>query len=113
MYAEYFVTAGSALPNDLTSKESHPRLFLVPRITLTTKRQATLPKQLCEDLHVGPGDHLEVERRTLEGEVIWLLRPPGPDWSWIGSARRYARGKSHRLDDIRESIARGRARERR
>jgi bifunctional DNA-binding transcriptional regulator/antitoxin component of YhaV-PrlF toxin-antitoxin module len=97
----------------LTSKEAQSKLFVVPRITLTTKRQATLPKQLCQDMHVGPGDHLDVERRTLDGKVIWLLRAPGPDWSWVGSARRYARGKSHRLDDIRESIVRGRAREHR
>lgn len=97
----------------LTGKDSWRTLSGMRRITLTSKRQATLPKQLCEELHVGPGDHLDLERRTLDGEVLWLLRAPGPDWSWIGQARRYARGKSHRLEDIRMSIARGRARERR
>jgi hypothetical protein len=44
---------------------------------------------------------------------VWLLRASQPDWSWVGIARRFARGKSHRLDDIRRSVARGRARERR
>lgn len=82
----------------------------MPKITLTTKRQATLPRQLCDDLGIGPGDRLDLERRTLDGEVVWLLRPSRPDWSWVGVARAYARGKSHELDDVRASIARGRAR---
>jgi bifunctional DNA-binding transcriptional regulator/antitoxin component of YhaV-PrlF toxin-antitoxin module len=102
-----------SLPIVLTSKAAGSTLFSMSKIALTTKRQATLPKQLCDELHVGPGDHLDLERRTLDGEVVWLLRAPGPDWSWVGSAKRYARGKSHDVDDIRASIARGRARERR
>jgi bifunctional DNA-binding transcriptional regulator/antitoxin component of YhaV-PrlF toxin-antitoxin module len=76
------------------------------KITLTAKRQATLPKALCDELGVGPGDKLELERRSLSGETVWLVRAPGPDWSWVGSGRRFARGKSHDLDDIRKSVAR-------
>ena len=41
------------------------------KITLTAKRQATLPKALCEELGVGPGDKLELERRSVRGEVVW------------------------------------------
>jgi bifunctional DNA-binding transcriptional regulator/antitoxin component of YhaV-PrlF toxin-antitoxin module len=85
----------------------------VSKITLTTKRQVTLPNELCDELRVGPGDHLDVERRTLDGEAVWLLRPPGPDWSWVGAVARYARGKSHRMADVRASIDLGKARRRR
>ena len=83
------------------------------KITLTAKRQATLPRALCEEMGVGPGDQIDVERQNVGGEIVWLLRTSQPDWSWVGIARRFARAKSHRLEDIRRSVARGRARERR
>jgi hypothetical protein len=64
-------------------------------VTITAKRQATLPAALCK------------ERRLVGKKTVWILKGPGPDWSWIGSLRRYARGKSHRLRDIERSAARG------
>lgn len=76
-------------------------------IRITSKRQATLPKELCDELGVGPGDRLLLERRTIEGETVWVVLAPRPDWSWFGSLRRYAEGKSHDWDDIEESIGRG------
>lgn len=78
-------------------------------VKLTTKRQATLPVQLCEELGVGPGDRLLLERRVLDGEAVWLLRRPEPDWSWAGSLKRYGRGRSHDWAAIERSIERGRA----
>jgi AbrB family looped-hinge helix DNA binding protein len=78
-------------------------------ITVTAKRQATLPVEVCADLGIKPGDKLELERRTLEGEVVWVLKAPGRDWSWLGAARRYAEGKSHRWESIEESIGKGMA----
>jgi hypothetical protein len=68
------------------------------RLRLTTKRQATLPAALCEELGVGPGDH---------GSPAWVLRAAKPDWSWVGAARPWCRGKSHRWDDVERSIERG------
>jgi bifunctional DNA-binding transcriptional regulator/antitoxin component of YhaV-PrlF toxin-antitoxin module len=40
------------------------------RDNLTAKRQATLPAALCEELGVGPGDALDVERRVVDGETV-------------------------------------------
>ena len=74
---------------------------------ITAKRQATLPASLCEELGVGPGQRVLVERRVVDGETVWVLRSRRPDWSWVGAARRYGKGKSHRWVDIERSIARG------
>lgn len=74
-------------------------------ITITSKRQATLPVEVCADLGIGPGAKVELERRRVDGETVWVLRAPGRDWSWLGGARRYAKGKSHRWDSIEKSIA--------
>lgn len=76
---------------------------------ITTKRQATLPKSLCDDLGVAPGDSLQVEKRVLDGETVWLLRPKSRAWDWVGSAAEYAKGKSHGMRDVHESIGRARA----
>lgn len=76
------------------------------RIRITSKRQATLPAALCDELGVGPGDSLELERRVLKGEPLWVLRASRPDWSWFGGAGSYGKGKSHRWEDIEASIAR-------
>ncbi len=76
------------------------------RIRLTAKRQATLPLALCNEMLVGPGDTLRVERVTLEGEVVWLLRPDRPaPGSWFGALRSYAVGLPHDMETIRRSIA--------
>lgn len=43
--------------------------------TLTSKRQATFPVAMCEELNIGPGDAVEVESVLLKGEQVWVLRP--------------------------------------
>jgi bifunctional DNA-binding transcriptional regulator/antitoxin component of YhaV-PrlF toxin-antitoxin module len=77
------------------------------KLTITAKRQATLPAALCEELGVGPGDTLTLERREIAGEPVWVLRTPKPDWSWLGALRTYAEGKSHDWEEIERSIAKG------
>lgn len=77
------------------------------KVAITAKRQATLPATLCEELGVGPGDALDVERRVLGGETVWVLRGKNLDWSWVGLAGRYAKGRSHKLRDVKQSIRRG------
>lgn len=74
-------------------------------ITITSKRQATFPRELCEELGVIPGDRLDVDRAVLNGEAVWVLRPRHIDWSWIGEAKIPA-GLSHDMSDIRDSIIR-------
>lgn len=81
-------------------------------IKLTSKRQATLPRSLCEDLDVHPGDEIALERRVLEGETLWIMRPRKVDWSWLGAAS-VPTNVPHDMTAIRASIARGRKRERR
>lgn len=81
-------------------------------ITLTTKRQATFPKALCDELKVGPGDEILLERKLVDRETVWILRPRQVDWSWIGSMRPRKR-VSHDIEAIRASITRARDRARR
>ncbi len=76
-------------------------------MTITAKRQATLPAALCKELGLGPGSQVVLQRRVIDGETVWVLRNRKPDWSWIGAGRRWARGKSHRWADVKRSIARG------
>ena len=77
------------------------------RLTITTKRQATLPRQVCEELGVAPGDQVELERRTVNGELLWVLRGRKPDWSWFAAARRYGARKRHQWSAVEESIESG------
>lgn len=80
-------------------------------IKLTAKRQATLPRSLCEEMNVHPGDEIELERRAIDNETVWIMRPRKVDWSWIGAVSVPANAV-HDMDSVRASIARGRKRER-
>ncbi len=73
-------------------------------IKITSKRQATLPKALCDELGVEAGSELRVEKELLNGDMIWVLRPNSSRSKWFGSLRKYAKGKSHNMRDIRSSI---------
>lgn len=79
-------------------------------LTLTTKRQATFPKETCESLGLKPGDTIELEARTEGGTKVWVLRPrPVRTRAWVGCLGLHAREVSdHSLAAIRESIAAGR-----
>ena len=58
----------------------------MPTMTLTAKRQATLSRELCEELGIRPGDQIDVERAIVDGQPVWLMKPHRINWSWIGSA---------------------------
>jgi len=77
-------------------------------ITLTAKRQATFPAELCRDLGLQPGDKLALERREVDGTPTWIMRPASEHKtsSWFGALRSYASDKSHVMEDIRRSIGR-------
>jgi bifunctional DNA-binding transcriptional regulator/antitoxin component of YhaV-PrlF toxin-antitoxin module len=77
------------------------------KLTLTSKRQATLPKELCDELRVGPGDRIEVQRSIIDSKPVWTLRPVREDWSWLGAIE-VPKRTSHDMESIRASIARGR-----
>ena len=78
-------------------------------IKLTAKRQATLPRALCEELNLEPGDAIGVQKRIVDGKAVWCLEPIAePDLSWMGRFKSKARGKRHDMASIRRSIRRAR-----
>ena len=80
-------------------------------IKITTKRQATLPVDLCRELGVQPGDELRIEKELIRRERVWTLRPNSHPDSWFDAPQKYARGKSHRPENIRRSIGKELAKE--
>lgn len=82
------------------------------RIKITSKRQATFPRALCEAMHLEPGASVEVEEREVDGERVWVLSPaPPPDVpKWVGSLSRYAKGRALSMDEIRQKIMEAMAR---
>lgn len=82
-------------------------------LTLTSKRQATFPKETCESLGLKPGDVIELEPRDESGTKVWVLRPqPARTREWVGClGSRAGKVTDHSLAAIRESIAAGRKNE--
>ncbi|MBX3745257.1 MAG: AbrB/MazE/SpoVT family DNA-binding domain-containing protein [Verrucomicrobiae bacterium] len=82
----------------------------MPRLTLTSKRQATFPKETCEALGLKPGDAIELEPRDEAGTRVWVLRRQAArPRDWVGCLGSYAgHAKDHSMAAIRESIAAGR-----
>lgn len=81
-------------------------------LTLTSKRQATFPKETCESLGLRPGDVIELESRIEAGTKVWVLRPrPSRPRAWVGCLGKHAGTVSdHTMEAVRESIAAGRKR---
>ena len=80
-------------------------------IKLTAKRQATFPKDLCEEMRLQPGDALVVERKKVNGAWVWVLaRAREPVMSWIGCLSHYGKRKHYDMETIRERIVEGMAR---
>ena len=74
-------------------------------VKLTSKRQATFPVQLCQELGVTAGDDLILERKKIGNEISWLLRPGKKvESTWFGALKKYAAGKNHDMESIRSSI---------
>ncbi len=61
-------------------------------IKITSKRQATFPKKLCEAMRLEPGHAIRIEQMMLDGRQVWVLAPPPgqPGMAWVGALRRYA-----------------------
>jgi AbrB family looped-hinge helix DNA binding protein len=80
-------------------------------IKITAKRQATLPKKLCEEMNLQPGDALIVDSRIVDGEKVWVIKPAAEvETPWFGTLRHYAEGKQHNMKSIRKSVAEARSR---
>lgn len=76
-------------------------------LTLTSKRQATFPKETCESLGLKPGDVIDLESREEGGAKVWVLRPrPARSRQWVGCLESRAKSVTdHSLEAIRQSIA--------
>lgn len=82
-------------------------------LTLTSKRQATFPKETCEALGLKPGDVIELDSRDEGGTKVWILRPrPARERSWVGCLSPRAKAvESHSMEAVRESISAARRNE--
>lgn len=79
------------------------------KVKVSSKRQVTFPKKVCETLGIKTGDELLLERHVEANQEVWYLKPAKEATrSWLGSLREYARNKDHSMEAIRDSIARGR-----
>ena len=78
-------------------------------VKLSSKRQATFPRGVCESLGLKPGDEIVLEPTITDGEESWALRPAkARQRPWLHRLNRYAKGKDHSMESIRTSIAIGR-----
>ena len=74
-------------------------------IKLTSKRQATFPAQLCRELGVKAGEELILERKKIEGDVVWIIKPKKRvNTKWFSGLKKYAQDKNHDMESIRSSI---------
>ena len=82
----------------------------MPTLKLTSKRQATLPVAACEALAIEPGDLVDLESATLDGEQVWVLRPRrARDRRWVGClSGDVEKVDDHSMSAVRESIRKGR-----
>jgi antitoxin PrlF len=69
------------------------------QVVLTSKGQMTLPKQVRDDLKVGPGDRLEI---TKHGEG-YLITPRKSGLELFAKFRRQ-RGKPLTVEDMNQAI---------
>jgi bifunctional DNA-binding transcriptional regulator/antitoxin component of YhaV-PrlF toxin-antitoxin module len=79
-------------------------------LTLTSKRQATFPKETCEALGLKPGDVIELDSRDEGGTKVWILRPrPALERGWVGCLGTKAKAVAdHSMEAVRKSISAGR-----
>ena len=79
------------------------------KVKVSSKRQVTFPKQVCESLGIQSGDEILLDRDVKCNQEVWYLKAAREETrSWMGSLREYARNKGHSMNAVRDSIARGR-----
>jgi len=54
------------------------------RSTITSKRQTTIPKEVCEALDVGPGDKITWE---VNGRRVAVTTEQPGLWRWLGTVK--------------------------
>ena len=79
------------------------------RVKVSSKRQVTFPRRVCESLGLETGDEIVLEPRMEAGREVWELRPAKANTRpWLGALKEFGTGKKHGINAVRESIARGR-----
>ncbi len=82
-------------------------------LKLTSKRQTTLPAQVCRELGIKPGDDLILEQQEIQEGQVWVLKAqPRRTAPWFRRLNNYAQNKSQDIEEIRASIGKGLGRER-
>jgi len=56
----------------------------MPRSTITSKRQTTVPKEVCDALDVGPGDKITWE---VNGGCVAVTTERPAFWQWVGTVK--------------------------
>jgi len=56
----------------------------MPRSKITSKRQTTIPKEVCEALDIGPGDQITWE---VNGGRVAVTTEPPAFWRWVGTVK--------------------------
>ncbi len=80
------------------------------KVKVSSKRQVTFPRKVCESLGIQAGDEIVLDRHVENDEELWYLKSvKGETRPWLGSLRRYAVNKQSSMDAVRKSIAKGRS----
>jgi len=78
------------------------------KVKISSKRQATFSKAVCESLGLQIGDEIVLKPAITDGEEKWTLRPAkARKRPWLHRLNRYAIGKDHAIKSIRASTAKG------
>jgi bifunctional DNA-binding transcriptional regulator/antitoxin component of YhaV-PrlF toxin-antitoxin module len=54
------------------------------RSTITSKRQTTIPREVCDALKVGPGDKITWE---INGARVAVTTQRAAFWRWVGTVK--------------------------
>jgi bifunctional DNA-binding transcriptional regulator/antitoxin component of YhaV-PrlF toxin-antitoxin module len=79
------------------------------KVKVSSKRQVTFPRRVCESLGIVPGDELILDHQSGSDQEVWTLRPATSSRRpWLGRLSAYAEGKPHDMASIRQSVEAGR-----
>ena len=76
-------------------------------LTVTTKGQITLRKELLEHLGVRPGEKISVEKLPGGRIEVKAVRPTGRISEAFGFLKAKRRGRALSIDEMNEIVARG------
>lgn len=76
------------------------------KVRVSSKRQVTFPKRVCDALGIRKGDEILLDRHVENGQEVWYLKSDRKETRpWLGSLQAFARNKDNSMDAVRKSIA--------